>query len=459
MRLVQVMIPAGKRRAVLDALDDAGVEYALTDEVSGREYTAIVSFPLPTEAVEPILERLREAGIERESYTVVLDAETVVSQKFERLSEEYAADEETSGRISRDELKTQAEQMAPELPTYVLLTVVSAVIATAGVLLDSAAVVVGSMVIAPLIGPAMAASVGTVLDDRDLFARGARLQLLGVLVAIFAAAGFAVVLKEVHLIPPMDVTTVGQVRERLLPDFLSLAVAIGAGVAGATSLRSGVSASLVGVMIAVALIPPTAVIGIGIAYGLPLVVLGASVLVLVNVLSINLAGTATLWYAGYRPEQWFRTDEARTATLQRVAVLVASIAVLSVFLGGVTYMSYTTAAIEDDMIAGVEDTVEEYPEATLVDVELVHEQNVYERAFDPRPERVVVTVARPPGESYPELPQRIATMLQNGDGLVVEVRYVDAVTVSARDDGVSQRATPLPSVTSRPENGLVARPA
>jgi len=69
------MIPAGKRRAVLDTLDDAGVEYALTDEVSGREYTAVVSFPLPTEAVEPILERLREAGIERESYTVVLDEE------------------------------------------------------------------------------------------------------------------------------------------------------------------------------------------------------------------------------------------------------------------------------------------------------------------------------------------------------------------------------------------------
>jgi len=440
------MIPAGKRRAVLDTLDDAGVEYALTDEVSGREYTAVVSFPLPTEAVEPILERLREAGIERESYTVVLDAQTVVSKKFERLSEEYVEDEETTGRISREELKTKAGEMAPGLSVYVLLTVVSAVIATAGVLLDSAAVVVGSMVIAPLIGPAMAASVGTVLDDREMFVRGARLQLLGVVVAVAAAAGFATLLKTVHLIPPMDPTTVGQVQERLLPDFLSLAVAIGAGIAGATSLRTGVSASLVGVMIAVALIPPTAVIGIGIAYGLPLVVLGASVLVLVNVLSINLAGTATLWYAGYRPEQWFRTDEARAATLQRIAVLVASIAVLSVFLGGVTYMTYATAAIEDDMVADVEDTVAEYPEATLVDVEIIHEQNVYQRAFDPRPERVIVTVARPPGQAYPDLPDRIAAMVQNGDGPVVEVRYVDTVTVSARDDrqSASQLSTLAP---------------
>jgi uncharacterized hydrophobic protein (TIGR00341 family) len=449
------MVPTGKRRAVLDTLDDAGVEYALTDEVSGREYTAVVSFPLPTEAVEPIIERLREAGIERESYTVVLAAEAVVSKKFERLSEEYAESEETSSRISREELKTEAEEMAPEIPTYAMLTVVSAVIATAGVLLDSAAVVVGSMVIAPLIGPAMAASVGTVLDDRGMFVRGARLQLLGLFVAIVAAAGFTTLLKTVHLIPPMDPTTVGQVQERLLPDFLSLVVAIGAGVAGATSLRTGVSASLVGVMIAVALIPPTAVIGIGIAYGLPLVVLGASVLVLVNVLSINLAGTVTLWYAGYRPDQWFRTDEARAATLQRIAVLVASIAVLSVFLGGVTFMSYTTAAIEDDMADGVHETLEEYPEATLVDVEIIHEENVYERAFDPRPERVVVTVARPPGESYPDLPQQLASMLKNGDGLVVEVRYVDAVTVSEREP--VSRLTPA-SVPPTSRARAAARP-
>ncbi|WP_435362841.1 TIGR00341 family protein [Haloarchaeobius sp. DYHT-AS-18] len=425
MRLVQVMIPAGKREAVLDLLDDEGIDYVLTDETSGRKYTGVVSFPLPSEAVEPILHELREAGIERQSYTVVVDAETVVSKKFERLKEKYAREEETSNRISREELKSQASEMAPEVPAYALLTVVSVVIATAGVLLDSAAVVVGSMVIAPLIGPAMAASVGTVLDDADLFSRGARLQILGLVLAVVAAAAFAALLRTLHLIPPMDILVVGQVQERLRPDILSLAVALGAGIAGAMSMRSGVSASLVGVMIAVALVPPTAVIGIGIAYMKPLVVLGASVLVLVNVLSINLAATATLWYSGYRPEHWLRLDEARTATLKRVAVLVASIAILSVFLGGVTYMSYTTAAIEDDMIAGVETTVSDYPELRLVDVKLVHEENLYERIFDPRPERVVVTLARPPGETYPGLPEQLRTNVVNGNDVAVEVRYME----------------------------------
>ncbi len=418
------MIPAGKRDAILGLLDDEGIDYVLTDETSGREYTGIVSFPLPTGAVEPVLQKLREAGIERESYTVVLDAETVVSKKFERLSERYE-DEESSDRIPREELKTQAGQMAPDFMTYAVLIVVSVVIATAGVLLDSAAVVVGSMVIAPLIGPAMATSVGTVLDESDLFVRGVRLQFVGLVLAVIAAAVFAWFLKTVHLIPPTDILVIGQVQERLKPDILSLAVALGAGIAGALSLRSGVSASLVGVMIAVALVPPVAVVGIGIAYMKPLVVLGASVLLLVNVLSINLAATATLWYGGYRPEHWFQFDDARSATVKRVAILVGAIAVLSVFLGGVTYMSYNTAAIEDEVVAGVGDTLEDYPDLRLVDVRLVHEENLYERVFDPKPERIVITVARPPGERYPDLAQDIYESVVDSDGIAVEVRFLE----------------------------------
>ena len=52
MRLVQVTIPAGKREAVLELLDEEGIDYVVTDETSGREYTAVVYFPLPTNAVE-----------------------------------------------------------------------------------------------------------------------------------------------------------------------------------------------------------------------------------------------------------------------------------------------------------------------------------------------------------------------------------------------------------------------
>ena len=70
VRLVQVTIPAGKRDALLSVLDDEGIDYVVTDEASGREYVGVVYFPIPTVAVEPVLESLREVGIDTQVRTM-----------------------------------------------------------------------------------------------------------------------------------------------------------------------------------------------------------------------------------------------------------------------------------------------------------------------------------------------------------------------------------------------------
>jgi len=429
VRLVQVTIPAGKRDALLSVLDDEGIDYVVTDEASGREYVGVVYFPIPTAAVEPVLESLREVGIDDQAYTVVLTAETVVSRKFEQLKEKYEEDKGSDDRIAREELQARAEDLASSLPTYVVMTVVSAVIATAGLLLDSPATVVGSMVIAPLIGPAMAAAVGSVVDDDELFARGVRMQALGVTLAVVAAGAFAALVNLLNLVPAsLDPATIGQVRERLNPDFLSLAVALGSGIAGAVSLTTGVSSALVGVMIAVALVPPAATVGIGIAYGSPVMAVSSGVLVVVNLLSINLAALGVLWYAGYRPAGLFREDDARAATIRRVAALVGVILLLSAFLGGVTYDTYQTSAVESDIegeVAGLFAADGAYPELTAFETVV---------SFEPRDpvfllhdaSSVVVTVGVPPGAETTGLTAAIEREVSTvvGSDTEIEVRYV-----------------------------------
>ncbi|WP_394327081.1 TIGR00341 family protein [Halopenitus malekzadehii] len=425
MRLVQVMIPAGKRAAILDALDEEGIDYVVTDETSGRKYTGVVSFPLPTAAVEPVLDRLREAGIDEETYTVIVDAETVISRRFEQLEERYAEESDHSeDRIAKEELQTKATGLVSGIRTYVLMTVISAVIATAGLLLDSPATVVGSMVIAPLIGPAMSAAVGTVVDDDELFGRGVRLQILGVVLAVGSAAVFAAGLRTLNLVPPgLDPLALAEVSERLAPNVLVLAVALGAGIAGVLSLMTGVSSALVGVMIAVALIPPAAAVGIGIAFGIPRLALGAGVLVLVNVLSINLAALVVLWYEGYRPDSWFREAEAKSALLKRVTALLAAIAILSVFLGGVTYDTYVATTTEQDVREAVESELAlAEAQLDLIDLE-VHRTG----SIPPlRTERVVITVGSEPGTTVAGLAARLDDRIEPVvDGQVaVEVRVL-----------------------------------
>lgn len=420
MRLVQLSVPRGKREAALGVLDDEGIDYVVSDETSGRDIAAVVTFPLPTNAVEPVLESLRGVGIDDDTYTVITEANTVISREFDALEERYA-EAEDEDRIAREELTAKATDLAPAFSTYVIMTVISAVIATAGLLLDSPAVVVGSMVIAPLIGPAMTANVGTVVDDHELFVRGVKLQAFGILLAVASATVFAVLVRTANVIPPVaDVTAIGQVRERVAPDFLSLVVALGAGAAGVLSLTSGVSTALVGVMIAVALIPPAATVGIGIAWGQPLVSLGSAVLVLVNIFSINLAVLVGLWYQGYRPEHWFREGAARSATVKRIGVLVLSILVLSAFLGGVTLDSFNRANTDERIQERVEGAVE--PPLHVIDVEVEHSSGIVSR----EPRRVVVTIGIEPGTETPQLADQLDGVADSAAGrdVAVSVRYI-----------------------------------
>ncbi|WP_276260028.1 TIGR00341 family protein [Haloglomus litoreum] len=423
MRLVHASLPPGTYGKAVALLEEEGIDYTVTEETSDR-YTHVVSFPLPTNAVEPVLASLQDIGVDGDAMTVVTEAQAVTSGQFESLEERFAEEEPSEDRIAQVELRETAESLASTPATYVSLTVVSAVVATAGLLLDSPATVVGSMVIAPLIGPAMAAAVGTVIDDGELFRRGVKFQAIGVLLSVLAATGFAFLVEATNLVQVTDPRAIEQVRERLSPDFLSLAVALGAGTAGAISLTTGVSTALVGVMIAVALIPPAATIGIGIAYGLEAVALSAGVLTLVNLLSIELAALIVLYYAGYAPEGFLQAKGARMATIKRVGALLVAIALLSVFLGGVTYDSYQQARTEDAIQTAIDDAlVEEYPGVERLDVGIDTSQRYL--IFD-RPTGVSVTVGVPPGTDTAGLVTTLDATIDAavGHDVRLEVRFV-----------------------------------
>jgi uncharacterized hydrophobic protein (TIGR00271 family) len=291
------------------------------------------------------------------------------------------------------------------------------------------------MVIAPLIGPALSASVGTVIDDDALFRRGVKLQILGVVLTVLAATVFSFAVQWLGIVPPtLDPTELGEINERLEPDLLSLVIALGAGVAGIVSLTAGVSTALVGVMIAVALIPPAAAVGIAIAWGLPGSALGAGVLTLVNLLSINLSALAVLWYSGYRPERFFQRDQARSATVKRVLVLAGTIAVLSVFLVGATYSGYVAASEERSIREATGAAVNGTENVSLLDV-VIETRN--ENVVFSEPDRVVVTVGAPPGNRPPGLADRIDTAVDEAAGQDIEtqVRYVEIETAALAEPG------------------------
>jgi uncharacterized hydrophobic protein (TIGR00341 family) len=426
MRLVQVLIPVGKRQPVLAVLDDEGIDYAVWDETGRRDFEALVQFPVPPIGVEPVLERLRKAGVSENTYTVVLAPETVVSSRIEALKMRYSGT-----RISREELTARAENLAPETSTYLAFLVLSTIIATGGLLLDSAATIIGAMVVAPLMGPAISASVGTVLDNRKLASRGIKLQVGGLLLAIAVGALLGVLLRESVLLPPnLDIRDISQVAERTSPNFLSLFLALGSGIAGAISIIRGAGSALVGVAIAIALVPPAATSGLGLAWGLPSVAIAAAVLVLVNLLAVNVSALIMLWISGFRPAETEAIGRARSSVVAHSIFLAFSIALLSIALGLVTYASFETTLVQQEINREMAAMFQE-PEYTEMGLTLERVSVDYRpiALLLKEPAKVSVVVGRRAGQEVPDNIARNADIRLTeitGKSIDIRVGFVEA---------------------------------
>ncbi|KAB1191277.1 MULTISPECIES: TIGR00341 family protein [Haloferax] len=402
MRLVQVLIPEGTRESVLTALDEQGIDYAVFDEVGRGDFEAMVQFPVPPSGVESMMDVLTEAGVQEDSYTIVLPTETVVSQRLSALVERFPG-----LRIAREELYARAQDLAPANSTFFAFLVLSTIIATTGLLLDSAATIIGAMVVAPLMGPAISASVGTILDDPKMTRRGVILQVTGLLAAIATAAIMGVLLQQTILIPPqLDITSIPQVAERTSPNFLSLFLALGSGFAGSISIMRGSGSTLVGVAIAVALVPPAATSGLGLAFGLPGVAIAAAVLVVVNLLAINLSALVLFYLAGFKPLEAGTYEGVKSSLFSRIAIIAVGIAVLSIVLGLVTLTTFQTESFEKQVQS---DFQQGFDEANLPGVELVSVTVDYEPidiVLGNEPEVNVLIAVPRDQEIPPDLAQR-----------------------------------------------------
>lgn len=321
------------RNTVLEVLRERDLDYTISDHTDDPETSASISFPVPAHSVEPVQKRFDELGIGEDMYTVVVEPETVTSDRFGESDDLYEQVEGLGHQgVSRSELHSDAADLTPDLVIYALMTAVSAVVATAGVMLRSTAVLVGAMVIAPLIGPPMATSVATVIDDTKLFVRSIKFQAIGMLVGLASATGFALVVKWSQFMPGLDVSAALELSNYTAPAFLLVVIALSAGFAGAISISTNATIGLVGVMISAAVIPPIGVVGVGIAWVRMTTVLGSATVVLVNILSINLSAIICLWYLGYHPQNWTDLRKARSTMLKRVIVLAALVIVLVTFL-------------------------------------------------------------------------------------------------------------------------------
>jgi uncharacterized hydrophobic protein (TIGR00341 family) len=208
--------------------------------------------------------------------------------------------------LTREELYHQIEKGAKLDRNYLLMVVFSTIVAAIGLIEDNVAVVVGAMVIAPLLGPNIALAFATSLGDTNLLWRAMKTAAAGMALALSIAV-------LIGLIWPVNL----QSREILARTDVGLdgvALALVSGAAAVMSLTTGISTALVGVMVAVALLPPAATLGMLLGDARIGLATGAALLLAVNVVSVILAAKLAFLIMGVKPRTWLQKREAQQST-------------------------------------------------------------------------------------------------------------------------------------------------
>ncbi|WP_254531901.1 DUF389 domain-containing protein [Natrinema gelatinilyticum] len=439
MRLIRVFVPDEDQDAVRKVLSEMEVEF-LFSEADGRRDGSLAEIPVPTGAVDTVLEHLYDAGLDEETYTVVTDVDRASVPNVEEITDRYVEGPKGGRGASHTEIRERAEDLTPDTATYLAFAIASAIVAVGGLLLDSAIVIVGAMVIAPFAGSTLSASVGAVISDREMVVDSATSQATGLVIAYVGAVVMSVFLQQTGFVQPtLDIGRVGQVSAFGTPNLLTLVIAIAAGFAGALALATDLPVSLAGVAVAAAIVPAAAAAGIGTAWGEPLVVAGGLVLLLMNIVFINLTAYLTLIALGYRSSVIRNVRENAAVSLRTgayaIVVLLFLVVVALTVLG-----TYQHLVFEQQANNEVHDVLEDAEYSSL---ELASVKTEYNDASVFSDEvSVTVTVGRSSGLEYEGLAENLQTEIdaRTSRSVHVDVRFVDyqrAATVGDAADGRS----------------------
>ena len=329
MKIIEVIADPGHHDTILAIAEQQQVEdfWSTQNNEDGRIITRLLVHP---ENRQKVLDALQTVLHNAENYRVlILPLDTALPKPPEADLESLSAEQLEAEKIkekqrkkaalmsTREEILAQVERDAQLDYNFILLIIISAIVAAIGLLENNLAVIVGAMVIAPLLGPNIAFSLGASLGEKKLVTDSLKVIFSGISIAIITSIGIGFLwpgdFDSMELMLRTDVTYSGT------------AIALASGAAASLSLVTSASSVLVGVMVAVALMPPAVTIGIMLSIGQYDHAIGAALLLAVNIVCINLASKLVFLFRGIQPRNWL---EARKAKQSRLLYIVLWIVML-----------------------------------------------------------------------------------------------------------------------------------
>lgn len=322
MRQVDIIADQKEQRRIEEKLAVLEVEPvwifpALDDEV-------MLKFILPAGRSAEVLDDL-EAFLEQVPCRIFVSP---IESSLPRSEDSEEKDQESDSiqlgklaRISKSELYHDVAGPARLTLNYVLMVILSAIVAGIGLLKNNIPIIIGAMVIAPFLSPNIAISFATTLGDIKLNRNG--------LFTLLAATGIVLAIAI-----PWGIfdPSVSAIQFSPVLEYRDILLALACGFAGVISLISIEAATLVGVMVAAALLPPLVMGGLFLGAGMYRDAFNSLLLYSVNIVCLNLAGILTFYLAGLRPARWWEQERAGKYTRNALLVLSSMLVLLAALI-------------------------------------------------------------------------------------------------------------------------------
>ncbi len=305
LRLIEIYHRSDAADQIDDLLKDKPILATWHDHL--QEGQSISKILVKSENAEPVIDLIKKFFPQKDSYRVVILAVEATlprpEEPEEKEKEEAVSREKTPQRISIEELYQKMTSLSVLSQKFLIMSALASFVAALGLLKNDVAIIIGSMVIAPLLGPNMALSLATTLADVKLAKKAIITNLTGFLLVFFVSIAMGIFMAVDPEIP--------QIAARSDVSHFYIFLALAAGVAGAYAITAGVAEAFVGVMVAVALLPPLVAAGLLFGGMYWSEGIGALLLYFVNIVCINLSGVITFILEGIQPKRWWEAERAK----------------------------------------------------------------------------------------------------------------------------------------------------
>ncbi len=322
MKRVEISVEEEDAGKIEDILNTEQMTYSKFSSSSEIGNIFFYSTTVPDEQLDSTMEKLSAAMDMRKSdnQIIVLDVLAYVSTKLRNVQKK-ATETKSKNPI---ELIVQPLDQHLKLKRYpIIMVLLSTIVVLVGLFLENIPIIIGSMLLSPLLGPASASMVNGSLGRTKQLVRSELVlfTLVGISLALSAAISF-IIANVTSITPGLQITS----RTTVSP--LDVIVAIVLGFAAALALTTKLPETLVGVAIAAALLPPLGVAGIYLGLGDLHDFLNAFILTLIYIFGLRVGGIAFLRASGITPRKYYEKQKAKSISILFFLIYASVLSIL-----------------------------------------------------------------------------------------------------------------------------------